>query len=114
MNAEKLLSTVELAFNQKVYSLKFTVKTACLVEKLTGENCLDMSVFKSIGLEKITVLLFAMIKDQDANLTLEKVQELLEFSKISEVSEKVIQAIQAALPRGDTEKNAEKSQPENP
>jgi len=92
----------------KTRQLRFEWQQICRLEKEKGISLFDAAkeiVFEGkISPIKITAIIWAGLIHEDEKLTIEQVEEFMEFSKISEYINVLSDAIDKALPEGDKSK----------
>jgi hypothetical protein len=88
--------------------LRFGMEAFAEYEGMMNERVIDLDLTK-LSMRQTSALAWSgMVKD-DAELTVKKVQELVdEYSSIAECTEKIMEAIISAFPGGD-EKNVKKA-----
>jgi len=82
----------------KPRNLCLDLNAMVLFEEATGKSLFDKGTLNSMKAKDTRALLWACLKREDPNLTLEDVGKMIDSSNIAEVSQKLMEALAVAIP----------------
>jgi len=96
----------------KPRNLKFDFAALMAFEKETGKNVLSDNVWQDMSATDLVTLLWAALKHEDKELTLEQVGSMIHFDNVAEISQKLQEAFAQAMPdAGGKEEGKNKNRP---
>lgn len=105
--AEKVNPVVQITLDRERY-LKFNLAAFMAFEQATGKNIFRDDIWEDMSATDIAYLLWAALKHEDKELTVEKVAEMVDVSNMEEITEKLTKGFGMSLPdagRSGDEKN---------
>jgi hypothetical protein len=89
----------------KPRSIKFDLNAMVYLEETTGKSLQEIYNGQAPSMSSLRAILWACLIHEDPALTLEQVGSLVSMENMAEVSAKIAEALNAALPegKGDTE-----------
>jgi len=87
------------------YPLKLNINGMIEFEEITGVNLMDGFDIKASGMKGIRALVYVCIKNDDTDITIEAVGEMIDLSKMEEISTALAGAFGDAMPQDDDSKN---------
>lgn len=81
----------------KPRTLRFTLNAMCAFEEATGKNIFS-NALNNLSAKEIRALLWACLTDEDPTLTIEQVGGLITLDNMTEVAEKLNEALAVAMP----------------
>jgi hypothetical protein len=108
-----MIPYVELNLDGKAYKLRFGMGAMVAFEKTTGKKLMELD--ENMSVETTAELLYAMMRQENKELTFEDTMTLVDngADSITEITAKVTEAITAAFTGGKS-KNANPPTTENP
>lgn len=106
-NADKAVPVVQINLD-KPRNMKFNLRAMMEFEKATGKNVFKEDIWEDMSATDIVYLLWATLKHEDENLTVDDVAEMVHFGNMEEITEKLTKAFGMSLPdagRSGDEKN---------
>jgi len=82
----------------KPRNLRFDFAAFMAFEKETGKNILQENVWGNITATDLVTLLWAALKHEDKDLTLEQVGSMIHLGNIKEITQKLQEAFEKAIP----------------
>lgn len=103
--------SVEVNLDRK-RKLIFNINTLCILEDVTGENYSDfIQRLQKLSAKDLRALLYACLKQDDENLTLEKVGELINSDNIIEVQKALLEVMTINMPDDERKRGGDNSPP---
>lgn len=87
----------------KTYKVKFSLGVLATIEELIGKNPFAPKFWDDISPRKMLILLFALIKKHEPNLTIEELGDKLDMSEMENVGKALQAAFNAAQPDAEQE-----------
>ncbi len=92
---------VTLAGNE--YKLKFTLNSMIKFEEETGKQIMEPGALDNMNMKELRVMLWACIKSDEKQLTLDEVGEMIELDQLTEITEALTQAFEVSTPESTSE-----------
>lgn len=100
-NAEKAKPEVYIDLGGKQRKVHLTFGALCALEKELGVNTLGNDFWKNLTARGIVTLLWASLRKHDPQLTIEEVGDMIDFSDLEPVMNKLKEAMDVVTPKAN-------------
>lgn len=97
MAKSKMIPIVDVELDRP-RKLKYDFKAMRLIEKETGKNTLNSKIWQEMNATDLSIFLWAGLKHEDPDLTVEQVEEILHPGNMAETIYKVGEAWGLSMP----------------
>jgi len=104
--ADKALPGVEVEIGGKKRTLKYTLYALCQLDKKTGKNPLDGTMFSAMRPSDVVAVLWAGLLHDEPELDADELAKTVNIVDLRGVSEQMMKAFAQAAPVEDSKKNS--------